>query len=269
MTDTCKFNNKELGDIDVVSMGEPSNATPPMSRTNQYRKVMKPLLERKRRARINSYLDELKDLMVTALQSEGESITKLEKADVLELTLKHLQKLKRQQMLETNPAIDVDRYRAGYTACATEVGRMMSSIPGVNIRLGTQLMSYLGKQVTCLKPSPGAFGSPQQTSRLSIPPMQHQLPSHLNQYSYNNHGHNATGCVSSASVQIPKPSFSNDSLSERGRSDPEACSPVSDKGYYSGRDSSPTPSDMVSSPIINFQEKPRAQEKVEAVWRPF
>ena len=91
MTDTCKFNNKELGDIDVVSMGEPSNATPPMSRTNQYRKVMKPLLERKRRARINSYLDELKDLMVTALQSEGESITKLEKADVLELTLKHFQ----------------------------------------------------------------------------------------------------------------------------------------------------------------------------------
>ena len=86
MTDTRKFNNKEFGDIDVVGMGEPSNATPPMSRTNQYRKVMKPLLERKRRARINSYLDELKDLMVTALQSEGESITKLEKADVLELT---------------------------------------------------------------------------------------------------------------------------------------------------------------------------------------
>merc|ERR1712156_742106 len=73
---------------------------PPMSRTHQYRKVMKPLLERKRRARINKCLDNLKDLMVTALQSEGESITKLEKADVLELTVKHLQKLKRQQQLQ-------------------------------------------------------------------------------------------------------------------------------------------------------------------------
>ena len=69
----------------------------PMSRTHQYRKVMKPLLERKRRARINKCLDDLKDLMVFALQSEGESICKLEKADVLELTVKHLQKLKRQQ----------------------------------------------------------------------------------------------------------------------------------------------------------------------------
>ena len=55
-------------------------ADEPMSKTDQYRKVMKPLIERKRRARINSCLDELKDLMVYALQSEGESISKLEKA---------------------------------------------------------------------------------------------------------------------------------------------------------------------------------------------
>merc|ERR1711994_770970 len=86
----------------------------PMSRTHQYRKVMKPLLERKRRARINKCLDELKDLMVHALQSEGESITKLEKADVLELTVRHLQKLKRQQLLTLQPHLEQDRYKAGY-----------------------------------------------------------------------------------------------------------------------------------------------------------
>ena len=87
---------KEDDDIDVVGGVDPA----PMSRTHKYRKFMKPLLERKRRARINSYLDELKDLMVEALQAEGETITKLEKADVLELTLRHLQKLRRQQLLE-------------------------------------------------------------------------------------------------------------------------------------------------------------------------
>ena len=106
----------------------------PMSRTYQYRKVMKPLLERKRRARINACLDELKDLMVYALQSEGESITKLEKADVLELTVKHLRKLKRQQMLAVNPGLDMDRYRAGYTTCATEVSRCLAST-GVDISI--------------------------------------------------------------------------------------------------------------------------------------
>ena len=41
---------------------------PPMSRTHQYRKVMKPLLERKRRARINKCLDDIKDLLVDSLQ---------------------------------------------------------------------------------------------------------------------------------------------------------------------------------------------------------
>merc|ERR1711971_1065185 len=123
----------------------------PMSRTHQYRKVMKPLLERKRRARINSCLDELKDLMVGALQTEGESIAKLEKADVLELTVRHLQKLKRQQMLALNPQVDLDRYHAGYTACATEVSRCLASVPGVDITLGTRLMSHLGQKLNTIE----------------------------------------------------------------------------------------------------------------------
>jgi hairy-and-enhancer-of-split protein len=123
----------------------------PMSRTHQYRKVMKPLLERRRRARINKCLDDLKDLMVSALQSEGESITKLEKADVLELTVRHLQKLKRQHMLQANPAVDVDRFRAGYSSCASEVSKFLATVPGVKIHLGTQLMSHLGVQMNAFE----------------------------------------------------------------------------------------------------------------------
>lgn len=58
----------------------------PISRTMQYRKITKPLLERQRRARINRCLDELKDILVTGLQSEGESnVARLEKADILEV----------------------------------------------------------------------------------------------------------------------------------------------------------------------------------------
>merc|ERR1711936_130155 len=122
----------------------------PMSRTDQYRKVMKPLIERKRRARINSCLDELKDLMVFALQSEGEGISKLEKADVLEYTVKHLRKLKRQQMLTLNPALDMDRFHAGYTTCATEVSRTLAST-GVDISIGSRLMSHLGHKLNTIE----------------------------------------------------------------------------------------------------------------------
>lgn len=53
--------------LDKIDSGIDSGSSPellhdeqPMSRTLQYRKVMKPLLERKRRARINKCLDDLK-----------------------------------------------------------------------------------------------------------------------------------------------------------------------------------------------------------------
>ena len=137
----------------------------PMSRTHQYRKVMKPLLERKRRARINRCLDELKDLMVVALQSEGESITKLEKADVLELTVQHLRKLKEHNILQANPAsVAANRYQAGFTACAGEVSKFLSTVPGVDMRVGAGIMSHLGSK------------SSEITSRLS--PLTVSVPCH-------------------------------------------------------------------------------------------
>nr|CAD7457282.1 unnamed protein product [Timema tahoe] len=119
----------------------------PISRTYQYRKVMKPMLERKRRARINRCLDELKELMVSALQAEGENVSKLEKADILELTVRHLHKLRRQQRLSSNPVTDADRFRAGFTHCATEVSRCLAATPGVDVHLGTKLMTHLGHRL--------------------------------------------------------------------------------------------------------------------------
>merc|ERR1712083_550677 len=142
----------------------------PMSKTDQYRKVMKPLIERKRRARINNCLDELKDLMMFALQSEGESISKLEKADVLELTVKHLRKLKRQQMLSVNPGLELDRYRAGYTTCATEVSRCLAST-GVDISVGSRLMSHLGNTLNTLE------AKRQEPLRVRVP--EPRVPKHL------------------------------------------------------------------------------------------
>jgi hairy-and-enhancer-of-split protein len=108
---------------------------------------MKPMLERKRRARINKCLDELKDLMVSALQAEGENVSKLEKADILELTVRYLHKLRRQQRLSANPVTDADRFRAGFTHCATEVSRCLAATPGVDVKLGTKLMTHLGHRL--------------------------------------------------------------------------------------------------------------------------
>lgn len=118
----------------------------PISRTYQYRKVMKPMLERKRRARINRCLDELKELMVTALQSEGENVSKLEKADILELTVRHLHTLKRQhQLVVPQEQSYADRFRAGFTQCAQEVSQFITA-PSEIIEpaAGKRLLQHLG-----------------------------------------------------------------------------------------------------------------------------
>lgn len=111
--------------------------------------VMKPLLERKRRARINRCLDELKDLMVVTLQAEGENVSKLEKADILELTVRHLQKLKRHNALGlTGPdSVYADRFRAGFAHCAAEVSNYLTSdarAPPVDPSAGVKLLRHLG-----------------------------------------------------------------------------------------------------------------------------
>ncbi|XP_055905569.1 enhancer of split mgamma protein [Eupeodes corollae] len=127
-----------------------------MSKTYQYRKVMKPMLERKRRARINKCLDELKDLMVATLESEGEHVTRLEKADILELTVSHLQKLKQQRKLDGGVITSLssaEGFRSGYIHAVNEVSRSLSELPGVNVTFGTQLMTHLGQRLNQLQPT--------------------------------------------------------------------------------------------------------------------
>lgn len=155
----------------------------PMSRTHQYRKVMKPLLERKRRARINKCLDELKDLMVHALQTEGESIAKLEKADVLELTVRHLRKLKHQNVLGLTPQnAYAGRFRAGYAHCAQEVSQFMVHVPGVDGNVSSRLLSHLNcciQSMEVTSPPPSVSTKPDSDStQFSLVEKDHPPPHH-------------------------------------------------------------------------------------------
>ncbi|CAD6234433.1 GSCOCG00001923001-RA-CDS [Cotesia congregata] len=106
----------------------------PVSRTHQYKKITKPMLERKRRARINRCLEELKDLMVDALETEGENISKLEKADILELTVQYLQRLQASRASGTSTpseeTLAESRWQSGFGQCAAEACKYLASLPG-------------------------------------------------------------------------------------------------------------------------------------------
>jgi len=160
-----------------------------MSKTYQYRKVMKPMLERKRRARINKCLDELKDIMVECLTQEGEHITRLEKADILELTVEHMKKLRAQKQLRLSsvssggssgsqdPKLSIaESFRAGYVHAANEVSKTLAAVPGVSVDLGTQLMSHLGHRLNYLQvvvpslPIGVPLQAPQEDQTMVTPP---------------------------------------------------------------------------------------------------
>ncbi|XP_043240527.1 enhancer of split mbeta protein-like [Amphibalanus amphitrite] len=151
----------------------------PLSRTYQYRKVMKPMLERKRRARINKYLDELKDLMVNALANEGENVTKLEKADVLELTVRHLRKLKQNHLLGVlNPNVLHERYMAGFTHCASQVSTFLAaSGPAADVGVSARLMNHVSKYMQAMEKVATIHGgfppapAPTVAPRIITPPL--------------------------------------------------------------------------------------------------
>ncbi|CAG9786904.1 unnamed protein product [Diatraea saccharalis] len=115
----------------------------------ELRKTNKPIMEKKRRARINQCLNELKDLLMDSTNADPTRHSKLEKADILELTVKHLQTLQRQQLaaaIAADPAV-LHRFKAGFGDCAVEVRRYLSrlaSVPtGLRHRLGNHLNSCI------------------------------------------------------------------------------------------------------------------------------
>lgn len=79
--------------------------------------------------------------------------SKLEKADILEMTVKHLQSVQRQQLstaVATDPAV-LTKFRSGFSECATEVSRYVSHLENVDPTVKQRLVSHLNNCVTNLQ----------------------------------------------------------------------------------------------------------------------
>lgn len=102
-------------------------------------------MEKRRRARINQCLDELKSLILEAMQKDPARHAKLEKADILEMTVKHLQDMQRTQMrsaVASDPSV-LTKFHSGFKECATEVTRYVSAIDGVDEGVKRRLLGHL------------------------------------------------------------------------------------------------------------------------------
>ncbi|KAJ7324913.1 hypothetical protein JRQ81_017933 [Phrynocephalus forsythii] len=110
------------------------------------RKLRKPLIERKRRERINNCLDQLKETVVGAFQLDQ---SKLEKADILEMTVKHLQIIQNSKnMADLKMGLEAQqRYSTGYIQCMHEVHNLLLTCEWMDKTLGARLLNHLLKSL--------------------------------------------------------------------------------------------------------------------------
>ncbi|XP_067268614.1 hairy-related 3 [Pseudorasbora parva] len=94
------------------------------AKTQFVKKVSKPLMEKKRRARINKCLNQLKSLLESVCSNNIRK-RKLEKADILELTVKHLRHLQNSERGIQTTVCDSAEYHTGYRSCLTSVSRFL------------------------------------------------------------------------------------------------------------------------------------------------
>ena len=76
--------------------------------------------------------------MVSSLHAEGHNVSRLEKADILELTVKHLQKMKQQHEADAEEA---QKFKDGFTYCASQVSDFVHKLPGSEV--GGRLIHHL------------------------------------------------------------------------------------------------------------------------------
>ncbi|GJQ86897.1 hypothetical protein Trydic_g19559 [Trypoxylus dichotomus] len=96
----------------------------------ELRKTHKPIMEKRRRARINHCLNEIKTLILEAMKKDPARHSKLEKADILEMAVKHLQNVQRQQLamaIAGDPGV-LRKFKTGFDECAREVSVFIGRI---------------------------------------------------------------------------------------------------------------------------------------------
>ncbi|CAG9772985.1 unnamed protein product [Ceutorhynchus assimilis] len=118
----------------------------------ELRKTHKPIMEKRRRARINNCLNEIKNLILEAMNKDPARHTKLEKADILEMAVKHLQNVQRQQLavaIASDPTV-IRKFKSGFNDCATEIDRFITKSDGPGSGMRDRVSNHLQKCINGL-----------------------------------------------------------------------------------------------------------------------
>ncbi|XP_078094598.1 transcription factor HES-2.1 [Mustelus asterias] len=126
---------------------------------SELRKTLKPLMEKRRRARINDSLNQLKTLILPLIGKDSPRYSKLEKADILEMTVRFLQDLPKTPLYDR-----LDSYREGYRACLLQLGNLLPSSKLMGTEACDRLTDYLERCMPLISRYPYSIRSPAEAS---------------------------------------------------------------------------------------------------------
>lgn len=88
--------------------------------------------------------------IIVAFSFQPARHTKLEKADILEMAVKHLQNVQRQQLAlaMTSDSSVLRKFKSGFNECATEIDRYMGQMEGVDNTMKQRVSSHLQKCIS-------------------------------------------------------------------------------------------------------------------------
>ena len=180
---SCSSPGEGVGDSCAVSGGHAGGG--------MTRKRRRGIIEKRRRDRINTSLSELRRLVPSAFEKQGSA--KLEKAEILQLTVDHLKSLHAKgarfslllsktqpdgcflQLFPCRSGLDalaydphkfaVDYHAMGFRECAAEVARYLVSVEGMDaqdplrLRLAAHLQCFAAAKPAPAAPAPAAAAS--------------------------------------------------------------------------------------------------------------
>uniref|UniRef100_A0A3B3VTM4 Hes family bHLH transcription factor 2 n=1 Tax=Poecilia latipinna TaxID=48699 RepID=A0A3B3VTM4_9TELE len=127
--------------------------------------TMKPLMEKRRRARINDSLNHLKNLILPLTGRDKTRYSKLEKADILEMTVKFLTpdsicEHKNSRLFVFSGS--ADSYREGFKAC---LQRVPALLPKTNLEQEARqrVEDFVQKSIASLESQPASAASRAQS----------------------------------------------------------------------------------------------------------
>ncbi|XP_035238703.1 transcription factor HES-2.1 [Anguilla anguilla] len=167
---------------------------------SELRKTLKPLMEKKRRARINESLDHLKTLILPLIGKDNSRYSKFEKADILEMTVRFLRDISTAPIKSPS-----DSYKEGYKACLQRVSTLLPKTNLLDKDTCQRVDEYIQQSMTAAE-APTCQNCCAQNSRAF--PQSQRVLSFKSSGSPRTETHSRTNCPPPQRNQPVPPAFS-------------------------------------------------------------